>query len=128
MRYKKLIIVFINLIIILHILSSSVVGAYLIDRFDMILFTSEDDPELQERGGKIVGTIQVIGVIVSIGALMILGIKYMLGSSEERAEYKKTMLPYLAGIVLIFGFTNITQAIYKFADGRRASYERNGTW
>ena len=33
--------------------------------------------------------------------------KYMAGGVEERAEYKKTMLPYVIGAILLFGITNI---------------------
>ena len=43
---------------------------------------------------------------------MILGIKYMLGSLEERASYKRSMLPYIVGAVLLFGGVNITSALY----------------
>ena len=48
--------------------------------------------------------------VVQIG-LMILAIKYMLGSVEEKAQYKKTMFPYVIGCVLIFGITNILAII-----------------
>lgn len=42
---------------------------------------------------------------------MILGIKYMLGSTEQKATYKKSMLPYLVGAVLLFGGVSITTKI-----------------
>lgn len=63
---------------------------------------------------SILGIIQAIGTFVSIGALMILGIKYMMGSVEERASYKKSMLPYIIGAILLFGAVNIAGAIYNF--------------
>ena len=66
-------------------------------------------------GGKIVGIIQVVGTIAAVGMLIVLGIKYMMGSAEERAEYKKTMFPYFIGAVLIFGAANLTQVIYNWA-------------
>lgn len=43
---------------------------------------------------------------------MILGIKYMMGSIEERASYKKSMLPYFIGAILLFGAVNITAVLY----------------
>ena len=67
-------------------------------------------------GGKIVGLIRVIGTIASVGMLIVLGIKYMMGSAEERAEYKKTLFPYFIGAVLMFGATNLTQIIYTWAN------------
>ena len=70
--------------------------------------------DTENIGNSILGLIQMIGTIVSVGALMILGIKYMMGSTEQRASYKKSMLPYIIGAVLIFGAVNITSAIYNF--------------
>lgn len=64
------------------------------------------------KAGKVVGAIQAIGNIVSIGALIVIGIKYMIGSVDERAEYKKTMLPYLIGAILVFSGANVVQLIY----------------
>ena len=61
---------------------------------------------------QILGIIQVIGTFIAVGTLMILGIKYMVGSAEERASYKKSMLPYVIGSVLIFSAVNITSVIY----------------
>ena len=46
---------------------------------------------------KLVKIIQRIGTFVAVGALMVIGIKYMTGSLEEKAEYKRTMMPYLIG-------------------------------
>ena len=44
---------------------------------------------------------------MSVVALMIIGVKYMLGSVEEKAEYKKTMRPYVIGALMLFGITNL---------------------
>ncbi len=60
---------------------------------------------------KLIGMVQIIGSITSVIALIIIGIKYMLGSVEEKAEYKKTMKPYLIGAVMVFGITNILALI-----------------
>ena len=68
-------------------------------------------------GKKIIGMVQAIGSIASVLVLVILGIKYMMGSAEEKAEYKKTMIPYLIGAILIFAASNIASMIYSFASG-----------
>ena len=72
-----------------------------------------DDTE--EIGNKILGIIQVTGTLIAVGVLMVIGIKYMTGSVEERANYKKTMLPYVVGTVLLFGAVNVTTLIYDVA-------------
>lgn len=66
---------------------------------------------------KLIGTITTIGIIVSIASIMILGIKYMVGSIEERAEYKKTMLPVLIGMILLFGTSTILNIINAVING-----------
>ena len=68
--------------------------------------------EIQNAAGRLMGFIQVIGIIVSVLILMILGIKYMMGSAEEKAEYKKVFIPYIVGAVLLFSATTIANAIY----------------
>lgn len=113
MLHKKNIIVFINFILILFLLSNTVFGT-LIEEFDKTITASGAD-NLKTEGGRIVGIIQVIGTMIAVGMLTILGIKYALGSAEEKAEYKKTMIPYLIGSVLIFAVSNITQIIYEWA-------------
>ena len=59
------------------------------------------------KANEIIGLVQMIGTITSVLALIIIGIKYMVGSVEEKAEYKKTMQPYLIGTVMVFSITNI---------------------
>lgn len=77
---------------------------------------SVKDDEMINIGGKIVGIIRIIGTIISVGMLIIIGIKYAVGSVEEKASYKKTLLPYIIGAILIFGAVNLTQIIYNFID------------
>lgn len=61
---------------------------------------------------KIVGIINVVGTIILVATIIILGIKYMLGSIEERSEYKKTMWPILIGAILLFGVSWILKILY----------------
>ena len=70
--------------------------------------------EIQDVGGKILGVLQTIGVVLAVVILVILGIKYMMGSAEEKAEYKKTMIPYLVGAVFIFAAPILANIVYNF--------------
>lgn len=76
--------------------------------------TDPQGTEIQDFGNKIIGVIQTVGIVVSVIILLVLGIKYMLGSAEEKAEYKKTMMPYLIGAVLIFAASTIANIVYQF--------------
>ncbi|MBE5819840.1 MAG: hypothetical protein E7310_03360 [Clostridiales bacterium] len=70
---------------------------------------------IQTFGNRLVGILQVIGIIASVAILIVLGIKYMMGSAEEKAEYKKTMIPYLIGAVLIFAASALAQTVFTWA-------------
>lgn len=71
--------------------------------------------QVTELGKTIVTIMQTVGIVVAIVVLLVLGIKYMMGSAEEKAEYKKTMIPYIVGAVLIFASTTIVTVVYNIA-------------
>lgn len=66
---------------------------------------------ITERANSIVGVLVTVGVVIAAVTLTILGIKYMMGSVEERAEYKKSMIPYLIGSILLFATSTIVGII-----------------
>ena len=72
---------------------------------------NEDDGGLTGLGQTIISYISIAAIVIAVIVLLILGIKYMIGSASEKAEYKKTMIPYLVGAVLIFGAGAIAQVI-----------------
>lgn len=65
----------------------------------------------------LLGFIQTIGSIVAVATILIIGIKYMAASTEERAEYKRNMIPYIIGAILVFSTVNIVQIFYNFMEG-----------
>ena len=83
--------------------------------------TGKDDAagtdEIKEVGNSIIGILQVVGIVLSVIVLIVIGIKYMMGSAEEKAEYKKTMMPYIVGAALIFAASAFAQVIYQFFNG-----------
>lgn len=76
---------------------------------------SADTSNLESVGANIVDIVTTIGIIVAVVVLLVLGIKYMMGSASEKAEYKKTMIPYLIGAVLIFGASAIAKAVIQMS-------------
>lgn len=71
-------------------------------------------------GNQIIGVITTVGVVVAVIVLLVLGIKYMMGSASEKAEYKKTMIPYLVGAILIFGASAITKVVVALGSNIKA--------
>ena len=64
---------------------------------------------------NIIKVISYVGSGIAVIVLIVLGIKYMMGSAEEKAEYKKTLLPYILGAVLVFAASSIAGIIFSFS-------------
>ena len=79
--------------------------------------TSAAQEDVTKIGNQLIGIITTVGVVVAVIILLVLGIKYMMGSASEKAEYKKTMIPYLVGAILIFGASAITNVVVGLAQG-----------
>ena len=75
--------------------------------------TYRTESNIKEKAGKVLGIINAVGVVCSVIVIVIIGIKYMFGSVEAKAEYKKTMIPYIIGVFLLTGATTIPNIIYK---------------
>jgi len=69
--------------------------------------------DIENTAGRIIGVIQVVGILIAVGVIMVLGIKYMMGSAEEKAEYKKVFVPYIIGAIILFAASALADAVYK---------------
>ena len=74
--------------------------------------TSSDYQKAFDKAGVVLGAIRNVSAVVAVIVLMVIGVKYMIGSVEERAEYKKTMIPYIIGCVLAVSTSTIVSFIY----------------
>lgn len=72
---------------------------------------SSDTGDLMTKAGKVMGMIRNVAVIASVIIIMVLGVKYMLGSVEEKADYKKSFVPLIIGIILVVSATSIATFI-----------------
>ena len=61
---------------------------------------------------KIYNAILIVGVVISVIACMFLGMKYMVGSVEEKAEYKKTIIPMIVGMIILVGVGTFVSIIF----------------
>ena len=66
---------------------------------------SETSNKIGAAANKVLTAIMNIGMVAAVLMIAILGIKYMLGGVEEKAEYKKDLVPYLIGACLLFGIS-----------------------
>lgn len=77
--------------------------------------TNVDTTSLNTKAGKILAYIRNIAVIAGVIVITILGVKYMTGSLEEKAEYKKSFIPLIVGIIVIMAATAIATTIFSIA-------------
>lgn len=117
MKYNfKKIITKISIIILFILICTSFVyfsKAFTPDRWKPL--TLAEDEDVIKKGNIIIGGIQAIGSLVSVGTLVVMGIRYMMGSIEEKAEQKKTLIYYVIGAILVFAISNISAMIYNWA-------------
>lgn len=73
--------------------------------------TYGDASYIFDKGATIIATLRNIAAIISVFVITIIGIKYMIGSLEERAEYKKTMGPVIIACILITCLSEILTLI-----------------
>lgn len=66
---------------------------------------------ISKLGNQALGIAQIVCTVLAVIVLMFVGIKYMMGSAAEKAEYKKTLIPYLVGAVLLFAASGILRLI-----------------
>ena len=76
--------------------------------------SGDNDDSLIAMAAKVVGLIRTIAVIAGVILLAILGVKFMMGSAEEKAEYKKSLVPLVVGIVVVMTATQIAAMIFGF--------------
>lgn len=76
--------------------------------------TYGDSSEFLKIAGKVMGFIRNIAVIGGVLLLMILGVKYMMGSVEEKADYKKSLVPLVVGILVVMAATQIMTMVINF--------------
>ena len=87
---------------------------------DLEFWEPDDDGTstgLIDKVGIIVTVVRVVGMAISVGTLSVIGIKFMLGSVEEKAQYKQTLLPWLIGAILVFAMTTAPTIIYNMVRG-----------
>ena len=115
---NKIVVKIVNMILIAMVIISISLNCFALTPTDI---SGTDNPtgttQITDLGNDIVGIFQVVGVVLAVAVIIVLGIKYMLGSAEEKSEYKKSMLPYLVGAAFIFAGSILANVIYEFFSG-----------
>ena len=62
-----------------------------------------------------------VGTVIVVITGAILGLKFMMGSTTEKAEVKETLIPYVVGSIIIFGAITIWTIVGNLLTGVFAS-------
>ena len=112
-KLSKILAIIVLVSIAMTIGMGTVVNASSADKVnDLFTGGSADVGGINTVGKNIVSIITTVGIIVAVIVLLILGIKYMMGSAEEKAEYKKTIWVYILGMFFLISATTIPNIIY----------------
>ena len=107
----RIILLIVMAIFVLINLTGNVFAAVNIDNIEDDNTSVDGSTELQTIGSIILSGITGVGIVLAVVVVAIIGVKYMMGSAEEKAEYKKSMMPYLVGALLVFGASAIARAV-----------------
>lgn len=112
-KCKKIAII-ISLILFAIIITNNAYATSPID--DPNSYLPSSDPDIPQNvlnvAGAIITIIQSVGIVVAVISIMVIGIQYMIGSAEQKAEYRKTAMGFLIGAVLLFSAATIIKLVY----------------
>ena len=106
-----------KIFLVILILIISLSGVVLAEDSDITNIVENTNPTVPESttfitaANTIIGGIQLVCNIIAILIIIVVGIKYMMGSVEEKADYKGKIFAYIIGAVILFGISNILSLI-----------------
>ena len=71
---------------------------------------------LQNMATSIISLIQVASVILAVILIAVFGFKFIMGSANEKADYQKSFIPLIVGLVVVFAATSIAKVIMTVAN------------
>lgn len=76
-----------------------------------------DSNVIKSVGNQIFTIIRNIAAVASVVLLAFLGVKFMMGSTEEKAAYKKSFMPLIIGLFIVLAATTLGSWIWNIFDG-----------
>ena len=74
--------------------------------------TGGDIGDAATIGGNIVNWIWGISIVVAVVVVMITGLKFIVASTQEKAEYKKSLIPLVVGVLILVFATTIVKVLF----------------
>ena len=68
----------------------------------------------------LITSVRITGISVAVVILLVLAMKYMIAAPGEKADIKKSAVPYVIGALVLFGAVGILEIINKFSTAVKA--------
>lgn len=78
--------------------------------------TQVDAEKLKDFSNTMANALIGIGTAIAVIYSVVLGIKFMIGSMEEKAEIKESLIPFVIGCSVLFGAFAIWKIVVKIGN------------
>ena len=128
MKAKKMLISILIALLLISLSITTVQAASIGDIFDDaegFISTGESagtsgaisESSLQNMSNLIYNILLILGIAIAVIIGVVLGIQFMTGGVEEKAKVKDSLIPYVAGCVVIFGAFTIWKIVITILQG-----------
>lgn len=73
---------------------------------------NEMGDELNSVTGTVINWLWGISIVIAVVVVMVIGIKFIIGSTQEKAEYKKSLIPLVVGVILVVFATTLVKFLF----------------
>lgn len=70
-----------------------------------------EDKDLENMSDLLYNTLLIIAIVIAVIVGLVIGIQFMTGSVSQKAKIKETLIPYIAGCIIIFGTFGIWKLV-----------------
>jgi len=74
--------------------------------------SSVDATKLQSLANNVLGLIQIVSAVAAVILIAVFGLKFILGSANEKADYQKSFIPLIVGVVVVFAASSIAKLLF----------------
>jgi type IV secretory pathway VirB2 component (pilin) len=74
--------------------------------------SSVDATKLQTLANNVLGLIQIASAVAAVILVAVFGFKFILGSANEKADYQKSFIPLIVGVVVVFAASSIAKLLF----------------
>ena len=124
-----ILIIFVLMICSTHIVQATTISDIIQGADGFITSGSSTDviatDKLKSASDIIYNILLILGTIIAVIVGVVLGIQFIMGSVEQKAKVKDSLIPFIVGCVVIFGAFGIWKLVITIKIKRRINYEKN---